>query len=61
MPNKSSSIFQWIFLDCLPILHDCDNFLLASFNITDGNSEEYGSIDESIAKALTQAICARGA
>ena len=45
MLNKSASFYRWIFLNCLPTLLGCDNVLQVTLNITDGDSQEYGSLD----------------
>jgi hypothetical protein len=47
VPNETASFYRWVFLNCLPSL---------LVMITDGDSQEFNAVDESIFAFFTRAI-----
>jgi hypothetical protein len=56
MPNKTASFYQWVFLNCLPSLLGQSHLHQVRVMITDGDSQEFNAVDESIFVFFTRVI-----
>jgi hypothetical protein len=52
VPNERAWTFQWLFCDAMPYIFGHDSCKKVKLIITDGDSTEFGQLDEAIGKGI---------
>jgi hypothetical protein len=55
MPNKTAAFYWWVFLEALPLLLGAVNLGRIVLILSDGDSQEFNTIDEGVYKFFKNA------